>query len=349
MQSPFSSLDLFRTHFNLGLRELARHDGLGPFILAFANAAGDPALLEDLRPVLLRRYQELYAQCRAALLQGRDVDAVEEDLLVFLKLHAIGFESVRPSGSRHEAGWRVQFNHLRSFRPKRIAQRVRTDSVFVPFDAAAFNFNKPFMARECFWRGELLGRDVDLFYNKYPFADLHGLLVPDRAAGLPQALRQTDHAYVYALCEALAGRFAGVGFGYNGYGAYASVNHLHFQMFVDAQGLPVGAAHWAHNGGDREYPARCRAFRSAAAAWDYIERLHAAARPYNILYLPGQVYVFPRQPQGAVPPPSWSSGFTWYELAGGFVVFNHDDYLGLTGAAIERHLREAGQDLPEPE
>lgn len=340
MKAPFTSLDVFREQFNLGLHALAEQGGFGPFILACANAVGDAALLEDIRPLLQSQYQELYERCREAFATGRSVDVVDEDLLVFLKLHAIGFESVRPSESRREGEWKIQFNHLRSFRPKRIAQFVHTGRMSEPFDEDAFNFNKPFMARECFWRGELLGRDVDLFYNKYPFADLHGLLVVDRQACLPQLLGQADHQYVFALCEALEDRLPGVGFGYNSYGAYASVNHLHFQMFVDAEGLPVTAAHWKHNGGDKDYPVSCRAFESSAAAWRHIQELHAAAQPYNALYMPGRIYVFPRQTQGTVAVPPWSSGFTWYELAGSFVVFNRDDYLGLMSDAIAQYLRQ---------
>lgn len=339
MKKPFSSLDHFREQFNLGLRKLAEQSDFGPFILVCANAVGDSALLEDCRPLLHRQYVRLYERCYEAFTHGRSVDVVDEDLLVFLKLHAVGFESVRPSESRREGLWKIHFNHLRSFRPKRIAQQVHAGKLCEPYDADAFNFNKPFMTRECFWRGELLGRHVDLFYNKYPFTDLHGLLVLDREARLPQFLRQQDHQYVFALCEALEDRFAGVGFGYNSYGAYASVNHLHFQMFVDAEGLPVTDGCWIHNGGKQTYLTRCYAFESSIEAWRCIEGLHATAQPYNVLYVPGRVFVFPRKRQGTTAVPPWSSGFTWYELSGCLVVFNRDDYLGLDGASIECFLQ----------
>lgn len=340
MKIPFSTLEVFREQFNIGLHKLAEQDGFGPFILACANAVGDKALLEDIRPLLQKQYQELYELCRNAFAKGRSVDVVDEDLLVFLKLHAIGFESVRPSETRHEGVWKIQFNHLRSFRPKRIAQFVHTGRMSEPFDEDAFNFNKPFMARECFWRGELLGRNIDLFYNKYPFADLHGLLVVDRQDCLPQLLELDDHQYVFALCEALEDRFKGVGFGYNSYGAYASVNHLHFQMFVDAESLPVTDAQWKHNGGAKEYPVSCRAFDTSSAAWSFITELHKTSQPYNILYVPGRIFVFPRKTQGTVDVPTWSSGFTWYELSGCFVVFNRDDYKNLKMESIEQYLQQ---------
>lgn len=338
MKAPFTSIELFRREFNVGLHRLAEQGSLGTFILACANATGDESLLNDIRPLLEKQYQDLYETCRTAFLKGRGVDVVDEDLLVFLKLHTMGFDEIRLGETRRENVWKVQFNHLRSFRPKRISQFVHTGLMSESFNEDAFNFNKLFMARECFWRGELLGRQIDLFYNKYPFADLHGLLVLDRLSNQAQLLEHDDHQYVFGLCEALEDQFKGVGFGYNSYGAYASVNHLHFQMFVDAEGLPVTHACWQHNGGDKEYPANCYAFDSVSTSWKYLGELHARAQPYNLLYLPGRVFVFPRKTQGTVDVPSWSSGFTWYELSGGFVVFNRDDYKNLSAANIEDYL-----------
>ena len=194
------------------------------------------------------------------------------------------------------------------------------------------------MAKECFWQGDLIGRNIDLFYNKYPFADLHGLLVLDKADGKAQYLEADDHHYVFELTKKLNETITGSGFGYNSYGAYASVNHLHFQMFVDEQGLPVIDQDWKHNGGSKDYPTECQAFDSAAAAWQYIESLHKHQQPYNILYYSGIAYVFPRKTQGTVDVPLWSSGFTWYELAGGLIMFNHDDYMQLKANKIEQHL-----------
>ena len=72
--------------------------------------------------------------------------------------------------------------------------------------------------------------------------------------------------------------------------------------------------------------------------WKFISALHAQAQPYNLLYLPGRVFVFPRKTQGTVDVPAWSSGFTWYELSGGFVVFNRDEYKNLRAADIENYL-----------
>lgn len=336
MIEPFNALSLFREQFNRGLLRLAEHGDLGPFILASANASFEH-LFDAFREVLREQYENLYATYRDAFLQGVNLDVVDEDLLVFLKLHAIGFDHIETSKARNEGVWKLQFNHLRSFRPRRITQSVH-QGVSQPFDADDFNFNKPFMAKECFWRGELLGRNVDLFYNKYPFADLHGLLVPEREQQSPQLLTARDHHYLFELCDALQASMPGVGFGYNSYGAYASVNHLHFQMFVDPDGLPVTDPRWTHNGGNQEYPAACREFGVADESWSCIEQLHRQQQPYNLLYLPGRVYVFPRRAQGSVPVPAWSSGLTWYELSGVMICFNYADYQQIGADLIERQL-----------
>jgi hypothetical protein len=339
MKSPFTSIELFRREFNNGLHRLAEEGGIGTFILACANATCDENLLNDIRPLLEKQYRDLYENCRSAFLRGRGVDVVDEDLLVFLKLHTMGFDEIRMGELRQEAIWKIQFNHLRSFRPKRITQFVHTGTMYEPFSEDAFNFNKSFMAAECFWQGELSARQVDLFYNKYPFADLHGLLVLDRLAMRPQLLDYDNHQYIFDLCHTLESGFKGVGFGYNSYGAYASVNHLHFQMFVDAAGLPVTNSCWLHNGGNKEYPASCRVFYDASSSWVFIQKLQAAAQPYNALYVPGKMYVYPRKTQGTVKVPVWSSGFTWYELSGGVVAFNRDDYKNIRESEIVNHLR----------
>ncbi|MCW9014308.1 MAG: hypothetical protein OQL06_11040 [Gammaproteobacteria bacterium] len=339
MKSPFSSTALFREEFNKGLHVLTDQGGLGPFILACANATVHEELFADLKEKLENQYQEIYEQYRSAFCKGRDVAVVDEDLLVFLKIHAIGFESIQPAQERYEGEWKIQFNHLRSFRPRRMTRFVH-EGISIPYNEDRFNFNKPFMQQECFWSGELAGRQADLFYNKYPFADLHGLLVLDPEKCFPQLLGYEHHQYVHELCKILDITIPGVGFGYNSYGAYASVNHLHFQMFVDEVRLPVDQNCWQHNGGGREYPAECHVFDSAGSSWKYIRDLHDKKQPYNILYMPGKVYVFPRKTQGAVEVPEWSSGFTWYELAGGMITFNYDDYKQLTVSAIENHLKQ---------
>lgn len=333
----FSSSQIFCQAFESGLSELLQKGGLGPFILVCANATFDHRLHEATAAQLVQQFEVLQQDFVGALRDGREIQAVEEDLLVFLKIHAVGMANLKPTEKRQAGLWEVQFNHLRSFRPKRITSRI-PDHLHAPFDEAGFHFNKGFMQKEAFWAGELCGRHATLYYNKYPFVDFHGLLVPERESCLSQYLTEAHHFYIWEATLELARTLEGVGFGYNSLGAFASVNHLHFQMLLKPQGFPVMHTEWRHNGGTLLYPAECAAFDDARSAWAYIHRLHERETPYNLLYTAGKLHVFPRRKQGTYAQPAWTSGFTWHELAGGMVTFNRDDYERLDAAAIEHEL-----------
>lgn len=336
-ESLFASSAAFSTVFSAGLDELLKKGGLGPFILVCANATFDQRLFKAAAAGLSQLYADLRDEYVQALQQGREIQAVEEDLLVFLKIHAVGLDRLQPTAKRQEGLWELQFNHLRSFRPKRITSRV-PEYLRAPFDEAGFHFNKGFMQKEAFWAGELLGRHATLYYNKYPFVDFHGLLVPERDSCLPQYLTEAHHFYLWEATAALAQTLEGVGFCYNSLGAFASVNHLHFQMFIKPEGFPVMAPAWHHNGGEKPYPAACLVFSDAKSAWAGIHQLHEDETPYNLLYAAGRMYLFPRRKQGTYPQPAWTSGFTWHELAGGIITFNREDYERLDAASIEREL-----------
>ncbi|RDH80753.1 MAG: hypothetical protein DIZ80_17150 [endosymbiont of Galathealinum brachiosum] len=330
MNNPFTSLSYFREQFNQGLCELLDQQQLGTFILCLANASNNPELFNQLKSQLKSQFEFLLKQYKLDLINGNQINAVEEDLLVFLKLVAMGFENINITQLKEESPWLYQFNQLRSFRPRRMSSFNHNGEMFTPFVENQFNFNKPFMAKECFWRGEYQGKQLDLFYNKYPFADLHGLIVPQREDCLPQFLFQEMHEYIWGLSSGLSATLPGAGFGYNSYGAYASVNHLHFQMFVDDKGLPVSHSHWQHNGGNDPYPLQVIKSTDRLKSWQVINELHVKKQPFNLLYLPDALYIMPRKLQGDIETPNWSSGFTWYELSGAMLLFNQQDYINLS-------------------
>lgn len=334
---PFSSSESFRQAFSTGLSELLQRGGLGPFILVCANATFNQEIYSATAAGLETLYQRLREQYVSALESGRAIQEVEEDLLVFLKIHAVGLEKLKHTEQRQAGKWELQFNHLRSFRPKRITARVPT-GIYADFEEASFHFNKGFMQKEAFWAGMLGGKDATLYYNKYPFVDFHGLLVPEREHRLPQFLTAEHHDYIWNLTAQLAETLDGVGFGYNSIGAFASVNHLHFQMFIKPLGFPVMAKDWLHNGGSEAYPTQCLAFDDSHAAWRCIESLHLGEVAYNLWYAPGRLFVFPRKKQGDYAQPSWTSGFTWHELAGGIIAFNREDYESLGESTIHKEL-----------
>ncbi len=336
-QPPFSSAAQLRQTFSDGLQQLLDEAAIGAYILVHANASFDAELMERLRPHLLKRYQMLASRSREALHEGRELSGAADDASVFLKLMAIGFEGVAATRFRSLGQWELQFNHLRAFRPRRMTGE-RVEGISRPFDASGFHFNKPFLQREVFWSGELLGEGVDLLYNKFPFVSLHGLLVPQRQAQLPQLLTRRHHNYVWRLCESLGEVLPGWGVGYNSYGAYASVNHLHFQTFMRETPLPITHPDWRHQGGKRPYPVSCERFHSPQEAWRRIEELHESSCSYNLIYLPGELYCLPRRSQGSYESAPWSSGFAWYELAGGIVTPDREAFEGLDDERITAEM-----------
>lgn len=347
MQAPFDSREHFRAAFVAGLAELLKDDGLGAYILVLANAGFDAEIFRTLEVPLRQRFDDHAERCRAAFADGRDLDDAPDDLLVFLKLMAVGFDHVGTTEQRLAGSWEVQFNRIRAFRPKRMSGSIVTGSQ-APFNTNGFHFNKPFLRKESFWSGHLLRHSVDLLYNKFPFVDLHGLLVPDREAELPQFLSLPYHRYVWELTEELSGGLPGVGFGYNGFGAFASVNHLHFQMFVRDTPLPVAASRWQHNGGADPYPGPCAVFDRCDEAWRYLDHLHREEEHYNLLYLPGRVFCLPRARQGNYQSADWTGGFAWSEMSGAITTFNRDDYDSLSADHIVAEMRRVGNVDPPP-
>lgn len=342
MPPLFSSSNAFQQAFADGLHKmLHQHDGLGVYILVLSNAANDPALWQQLRDVLTERHYHHAALITTALRQGRALKEPEDDLMVFLKLMAIGFEHLNLAESREAGPWEVQFNPLRALRPPR-ASATKVEGLRQPFNPNGFHFDQPFLAKEIFWQGELLGEDVSLLYNKFPFIDLHGLVVPNKAAGLPQFLTPHWHGYAWDLAETLGARIPGFGLGYNSLGAYASVNHLHFQSFVREAPLPLLNPGWRHNGGANDYPVACQVFDDAIAAWSYLDELHEAGIAYNLLYLPGRLHVLPRRHQSQTPAASGQTSLTlnpgWYELAGGAATFGRQDFAQLDADTIAEEL-----------
>lgn len=333
------SITAFRAAFADGLaRLLAKGEGLGGYILVLANAAQAPAQWQQLESRLEERHYHLAALVTSALRQGRILELPDDDLIVFLKLLAMGFGSVGITESRAAGPWEVTFNPLRALRPPRASQ-ARVEGISRAFNAHGFHFNLPGLVQEVLWSGELLGRPARLLYNKFPFAELHGLLVPEPELELPQLLTPGRHAWAWEASEALARALPGFGLAYNSYGAGASVNHLHFHTFLRAKPLPLSRSHWAHNGGETAYPAHCLGFDDPIAAWAAIDRLHARAVPYNLVYLPGCLYLLARRPQGSYVAADWSTGHAWYEMAGGVTTFSRDAYDRLQAAAIEAELR----------
>ena len=194
---------------------LAGHRGLGVYILVLANAAYDARLWAQLAPALSARHAELAAAVTDALRSGRQLTEPDDDVLVFLKLHAIGFDQLQTLQSRCAGDWEVLFNPIRALRPPRMSG-LKFDSLLRPFDPAGFHFNKAFLSKEMLWQGELAGKPARLLYNKFPFARLHGLLVPEPEKQIPQMLTPERHGWAWSVCTQAGAPVPGIPCGAEG-------------------------------------------------------------------------------------------------------------------------------------
>ncbi len=339
MKSILSSKEAFDAGFRAGLRNLL--DGyheLGVYILVLANARFDENTWRTFSGPLQSRFELLSSEMRRHR-RWFGLDDAEDDLEVFRRIMEVGFAGIEATEFRSVGPWELQFNQLRGFRPPRMT-RAEINGIRAPFDYRRFNFNKPFLRKEIFWQGKLLGRNTALFYNKFPFVQLHTLLVPEPKRELPQFLTIADHEYIWQLVTNLCRTLPRVGFGYNSYGAYASVNHLHFQMFQCEQPLPITLPDWKHNGGALSYPVKSYRFESLPESWEFIDTLHREHRSYNLIYLPGVLYCIPRRRQGSYIQSNWTEGFAWHEMAGAFITSRKNDFLILSpedlGAELAR-------------
>jgi len=333
----FASPSALRTAFEEGLEALLlQHDLLGVFILVLANASYERPLFERLRASLADAYARWCARFDAG--DERALAAAADDVEVFQRLRRLGIQNLAPTRFRQVDAWELQYNPLRALRPPRMSD-AQVSGLREPFDPDGFHFNKPFLRKEILWEGELAGTSLRLLYNKFPFADLHGLLVPQPAANRPQYLQQDDHALIWQIAGQLGESLPGIGFGYNAYGAYASVNHLHFQTFMRASGVyPIERPQWRHNGGTRGYPLPVQCHTDRDAAWSALGMLHVAGVGYNLLYRPGRLYIVPRALQGSYRHSGWTGGFAWSEVAGAVTLFDAAEFERLRPADIEAEL-----------
>jgi hypothetical protein len=183
-------------------------------------------------------------------------------------------------------------------------------------------------------------RDASLFINKFPFAKLHGLLVPEQEEHHIQFIFPDQHSWLWEVVRTVALNIRGFCAGYNSLAAFPSVKQFHVQTAVEPTGLPVTASRWRHNGGDRDYPLPCKAFSEPREGWRWIEDRVRANEAFNLLYVPGRVYCFPRRFQGSYSQAPWSSGFAWYECAGGIITVDREAYGLLTPELVEAEFHK---------
>lgn len=345
---PFRSAESFRDRFEQGLIDLLRTTGeLGEDILVLANANFEPRIWEHLHGELKVCFARLAEELAAADREGRPLAGAPDDVATLREIVDHDFATLRPVESRRVGPWELQWNPLRAYRPARHSNAVVT-GIRAPFDESRFHFDKPFLRQEIIWEGDLLGRAATLLYNKFPFADYHGLLVPDIKDHRPQFLEAADISWLWDVAQELGRRMPGCGLAYNSFGAHASVNHLHFQTFLREAPLPIEDTRWTHGGGVESYPCICRRFADRGEATALIAELHGREISYNLILAGGFMYCLPRRKQGEVNATPWSGALAWYEMAGGFPLASADDYRRLGADEIAAQIAAVDLEIRAP-
>jgi ATP adenylyltransferase/5',5'''-P-1,P-4-tetraphosphate phosphorylase II len=316
----FQSPENLESAFVDGLDNMLAQDELGVFILVLANALFDDKLWKLLKPKLIKKFEHLKSQ---------PITGADDDVAVFNKLIKLDLNELEVTKWREIGGFEVQYNPLRALRPQRLSG-AKTQGMSAEFDENGFHFNKPFLQKEIFWSGQFFSKNVSLFYNKFPFANFHGLVVVESEKQHPQLLTYELHQFAWMMANTVSLNIPGFSLAYNAYGAYASVNHFHLQCFIRDKALPIE--------NDEKYPLVNYAFQSVGDAWEFIEALHRDEQPYNLVYQNNKILCVVRQRQDDYTHADWTAGYAWYEACGGVSTFDLDSFNNLKELDLKEEL-----------
>jgi hypothetical protein len=334
---PFTSESAFRQAFIAGLRRLAASEQPSALLLALGNVVAAPEACGELRHELAARLET----CRASLPAWRSAPAAEtgSDARLLARAVAVGAHQRAAAEERRVGPWRARLSPLRALRPRRMAERPAL-GLAVPFDEEGFHFDRPGLEPERFACASLGGSEVTLLYNKFPLGPLNSLLVPAIEQHQPQLLTPRLGEWAWAAAAELGSRLPGALLGYNSLGAYASVNHLHLQLLLEPNGLPILHPRWEHEGagGSDRYPLPVTRLSSARELGSWLEETHEHGQAHNLLLAPGRAYGIRRRQQGTVPVAPWTTGLAFLELAGLVLLDDEAAYRTLGAQQIEHEL-----------
>ncbi len=316
---------------------MLQHDDIGVFILVLANASMLDEIQQQLQPALAEKFQLISRQLeQASLAELESLPA--DDISVFRQIQQTGFSNLQLSRHQGIDPWQLHYNQLRSFRPPRNSGKANI-ALYQDFDQHSFHFNKPFLRREILWQGEINHSQWRLMYNKFPFADYHGILLLEPEQQKPQDLQAEVCARVNRLLDQLSG-LTDLGLAYNSLGALASVNHQHWQLFLSTTAYPVELENWTHNGGSLDYPLEVRRFANLVEAWPLIDQLQQQQQAFNLFCRHPYSYVVKRKAQGQYTPSDWNSGFAWSEIMGRITLGNSEDFARIGDVDIEAEFAQ---------
>mmetsp|Transcript_21069 Transcript_21069/g.66770 ORF Transcript_21069/g.66770 Transcript_21069/m.66770 type:complete len:473 (+) Transcript_21069:339-1757(+) len=247
------------------------------------------------------------------------------------------------------------------------ATEFRIDQVIQDFDDSKFNFTKastvevlfdfrPTKHKSSVGYAEAEGTGASphlVLINVSPIEYGHILLVPNVNDKLPQALTPNTMLLALNMAAEAANPYFRVGF--NSLGAYATINHLHFQAYYLASPFPVERAHTVTVQATKkrrlgvmlgrlaEFPVRGLVYEMgdgtldalAAAVGGCAAELSRRNIPFNVLICDrgARVFVFPqcyaeRQAKGEVEEKYLETGVNpaVFEIAGHIVLKKESDY-----------------------
>lgn len=236
-----------------------------------------------------------------------------------------GFQSLR-SEERKVGDFSVVYAPIRALRPGIAAEKIisrQTD-----YDPARDTlFMRESMVKTRFFIGNIVGVPVWVFYNKFPNLTGHSLFLPWPEKRLFHEMTREIHDWVWEAVGMIGQYTPTIAFGFNSIAGGATQKQFHLHVTVENP-FPASINRvWTHNGGEKQYPAALVVSSDKEEAWDALDScLRDDQIAYDLLYVPGKLYVFPGKPQGLCEIPWWASGIGLGERAGRITVSSREAY-----------------------
>ncbi|XP_013195494.1 GDP-D-glucose phosphorylase 1 [Amyelois transitella] len=141
----------------------------------------------------------------------------------------------------------IQGNYLLQLNPDRSSKRripEQIENIAQPFDGNKFNFTKASTKEVIFKLHDEVDETHTIFVNVSPISQYHSLLCPSMEKCLPQVITEDSLLLILKIYFLAGDRDLRIGF--NSLCAMASVNHLHYHLFLEKHDLPIETAICTH-------------------------------------------------------------------------------------------------------
>ncbi|HJX50550.1 MAG TPA: hypothetical protein VJ438_03755 [Candidatus Nanoarchaeia archaeon] len=247
-----------------------------------------------------------------------------------------GIVDISPPERKQVGKFVLQYNYIRGFRPPRAAQ-AKDIPLYKPFNLENHNFMKPEFKKQEFYSMKMEDINFDFFFNKYPFAPGHFLLVPDKEEGHNQYLNPNKDINVISTVSEIMqrGEFgSSMRLGFNSFGAHASLNQLHWQgFFIEDGWQPPLEEELNESIYEHENTVHC--FRNEpynTGMWfpypeqktftNFLEKIIDENHCFNLYYTPKGIALFERRNQGnqnysdELKYAPFTTGYAFFEMMG---------------------------------